>query len=142
MGRGALCWGVFPKTAPRLASPRRVPAPSPTPSLTDLGDKAKARSKPAVEPGSLAEGRCPPDSGCGRLFLSEGASFKLLPWSLREGDHGPSPPILLAGENQHESFGKRPAEPALGNNSYTRRAGRKREEMLLFSAFSPNSCLG
>lgn len=53
-----------------------------------------------AEPGSLAEGWCPPDSGWGHLFLAEGVFFKLLSWFLTEGDNVPSPQIVLAGEKQ------------------------------------------
>lgn len=48
-GTGSSVRGVLPKTAHGLASPRRVPAPCPTPRPADLGDKA--RSKPRWSPG-------------------------------------------------------------------------------------------
>ena len=95
-----------------------------------------------VEPHSLAEGWCPPDSGCGHLSLTERVPFELMSWVLMEGDSIPSPQILLVDKSRMNWSLSVRDQQNLGNNSCAEGAGRKLQAMLLFSAFSPNSCLG
>lgn len=78
MGRELRAGESSQRPLPGPGLPECAPGPQPCSQLCCFGGQARAGSKPVAEPGSLAEGPCPPDSGWGHLFLAEGASFKLL----------------------------------------------------------------